>query len=173
MFGSLSFNEILFIMVLALLIFGPKRLPQIGRTVGKTLGEFRRATSDLKRSMEVEMTMAEERETAAGDPPTRIVDGTEARRAPETAPDGESAPASGPRPVESAEGGEPAGAAVTAAASGVATESEDRPDGEADAGSTPPPAGDDTAEPTDDEAYGTGPSGGRDRRVAREPIDGS
>ena len=79
MFGSLSFNEILFIMVLALLIFGPKRLPQIGRTIGKTLGEFRRATSDLKRSMEVEMTMAEERETAAGDAPPRIAAGTEAR----------------------------------------------------------------------------------------------
>ena len=80
MFGSLSFNEILFIMVLALLIFGPKRLPQIGRTIGKTLGEFRRATGDLKRSMEVEMTMAEERETAAGAPSPRLVADSEPRR---------------------------------------------------------------------------------------------
>ena len=78
MFGSLSFNEILFIMVLALLIFGPKRLPQIGRTVGKALGEFRRATSDLKRSMEVEMSAAEEPGATA--PAARIAPGTEARR---------------------------------------------------------------------------------------------
>lgn len=61
MFGSLSFNEIFFIMVLALLIFGPKRLPQIGRTLGRALGEFRRASSDFKRSMEVEMTLDDER----------------------------------------------------------------------------------------------------------------
>ena len=79
MFGSLSFNEILFIMVLALLIFGPKRLPQIGRTVGKALGEFRRATSDLKRSMEVEMSAAEEPQAAAPTPAS-VVAGTEPRR---------------------------------------------------------------------------------------------
>lgn len=61
MFGSLSFNEIFFIMVLALLIFGPKRLPQIGRTLGRAIGEFRRASSDFKRSMEVEMSLDDER----------------------------------------------------------------------------------------------------------------
>jgi sec-independent protein translocase protein TatB len=49
----------LFILVVALLIFGPKRLPELGRTIGKALGEFRRATTDLKRSIDVEMTMAE------------------------------------------------------------------------------------------------------------------
>ena len=64
MFGSLSFNEILFIMVLVLLIFSPKRLPQMGRTIGKALGEFRRASSDLKRSMEIEMTLTEEQQAA-------------------------------------------------------------------------------------------------------------
>lgn len=61
MFGSLSFTEIFFIMVLALLIFGPKRLPEIGRTIGKAIGEFRRASSDFKRSVEVELSMDEER----------------------------------------------------------------------------------------------------------------
>jgi TatA/E family protein of Tat protein translocase len=81
MFGSLSFNEILFIMVLALLIFGPKRLPQIGRTMGKALGEFRRASSDLKRSMEVELTLAEERERATTGKTTPIAaSGTQPRR---------------------------------------------------------------------------------------------
>jgi len=60
MFGSVSFNEILMILVLALLIFGPKRLPQIGRTIGRALGEFRRASSELKRTVEVEMREVDE-----------------------------------------------------------------------------------------------------------------
>jgi Tat protein translocase TatB subunit len=51
--------EIVFIMVLALLIFGPRRLPEVGRTVGKALGEFRRATNDLKRSIEQEVRSEE------------------------------------------------------------------------------------------------------------------
>ncbi len=55
MLGSLGLPEILFILVLALLVFGPKRLPQVGRTLGKALGEFRRATTDLKRSIDDEL----------------------------------------------------------------------------------------------------------------------
>jgi TatA/E family protein of Tat protein translocase len=60
MIGSLGLPELLFIMVLALLVFGPRKLPEIGRTLGRALGEFRRATSDLKRTLDVEMS-AEER----------------------------------------------------------------------------------------------------------------
>ncbi len=52
MFGSLGLPEILFILVIALLVFGPRRLPEIGRTIGKALGEFRRATTELKRSID-------------------------------------------------------------------------------------------------------------------------
>ena len=47
------------ILLLALLLFGPKRLPEIGRTLGKALGEFRRSTNDLKRSIQTEMTLEE------------------------------------------------------------------------------------------------------------------
>ncbi len=39
----------------ALLIFGPRKLPELGRTLGRGLAEFRRATSDLKRSIDVEL----------------------------------------------------------------------------------------------------------------------
>lgn len=56
MIGSLGLPEMLFILVVALLIFGPRKLPEIGRTMGKALGEFRRATSDLKRTLDVEMS---------------------------------------------------------------------------------------------------------------------
>jgi TatA/E family protein of Tat protein translocase len=54
MFG-LSVQELIFILVLALLIFGPKRLPEIGRTIGRGLSEFRRASNELKRSIEVDL----------------------------------------------------------------------------------------------------------------------
>lgn len=40
--------EMIVILVIALIVFGPKRLPEIGRTVGKSLREFRRASQDLK-----------------------------------------------------------------------------------------------------------------------------
>lgn len=74
MFGPLGAMEILFIMVLALLIFGPRRLPEVGRTVGKALGEFRRATNDLKRSVNAELALEEERPLPRrpGSPPSAI-----------------------------------------------------------------------------------------------------
>ena len=62
MLGSLGLPELLFIMLLALLVFGPRRLPEIGRTIGRALGEFRRATTDLKRSMDVELRSEDFRE---------------------------------------------------------------------------------------------------------------
>jgi TatA/E family protein of Tat protein translocase len=60
MFGPLGFPELIFILVLALLIFGPKRLPEIGRTVGKGLAEFRKASNDLKRSINTELALDEQ-----------------------------------------------------------------------------------------------------------------
>ncbi len=60
MFGPLGFPELVFILVLALLIFGPKRLPEVGRTIGKGMAQFRRATTDLKRTIESEISLEEE-----------------------------------------------------------------------------------------------------------------
>jgi len=50
--------ELIFIFALALLIFGPKKLPELGKQLGKGLGEFKRASTDLKRSIEEEVEKA-------------------------------------------------------------------------------------------------------------------
>jgi TatA/E family protein of Tat protein translocase len=54
-FGSIGLPELIMILAVALLLFGPRKLPEIGRTIGKALGEFRRASNDLKRTIEEEV----------------------------------------------------------------------------------------------------------------------
>jgi sec-independent protein translocase protein TatA len=58
--GPLGWEETVFIFVFALLIFGPKKLPELGRTLGKAMTEFRRASSDLKSSFDREMRSLEQ-----------------------------------------------------------------------------------------------------------------
>jgi TatA/E family protein of Tat protein translocase len=60
--GPLGWQETIFIFVLALLIFGPKKLPELGRTIGKAMTEFRRASSELRGTFDREMRTLE-RET--------------------------------------------------------------------------------------------------------------
>src|SRR5437867_10977748 len=60
--GPLGMQEMVFIFILALLIFGPKKLPELGKTLGKAMTEFRRASSDLKSTFDREMSNLE-RET--------------------------------------------------------------------------------------------------------------
>lgn len=59
MFGSLGVPELLLIFVVILIVFGPRRIPEIGRTLGKALGEFRKATDDLKSTIEREVRLEE------------------------------------------------------------------------------------------------------------------
>ena len=59
MFGSVGGMEILLVLVVALLLFGPRKLPQIGKTVGRALSEFRRATTEFKSNLEREVEMDE------------------------------------------------------------------------------------------------------------------
>lgn len=68
MFGSLGTTEIIFILVIALIIFGPRKLPQLGRTIGESLAQFRRASEDFKRSWEQEITMEEKRLQSSASP---------------------------------------------------------------------------------------------------------
>jgi Tat protein translocase TatB subunit len=55
MFGTLGGPEIFLILVVALIVFGPRRLPEIGKSVGKMLAEFRKASNDFKRTIEDEV----------------------------------------------------------------------------------------------------------------------
>jgi sec-independent protein translocase protein TatA len=70
MFGSIGGPELLLVFVLALLLFGPRKLPEIGRTIGKTLAEFKRATNEFNFSLEreIEMEKLQETKPAAEDP---------------------------------------------------------------------------------------------------------
>src|SRR5713226_7771769 len=55
MFGSIGMPELILIFVVALLVFGPKKLPEIGKSLGKGLAEFKRASDELKKTIEQEI----------------------------------------------------------------------------------------------------------------------
>jgi TatA/E family protein of Tat protein translocase len=59
MFGPLGLPELLLIFAVALIVFGPRRLPEIGRTLGKALGEFKKAGDELKNTIEREVRIEE------------------------------------------------------------------------------------------------------------------
>ena len=59
MFGSIGGFEMLVLMGIGLLVFGPRKLPEIGRTLGKAMLEFRRAVMELRSSIEKEINLEE------------------------------------------------------------------------------------------------------------------
>jgi sec-independent protein translocase protein TatA len=62
MFGSVGMPELLVIFVIALIVFGPKKLPELGRSLGKGLAEFKRASTELRHTFEEEVRLEEERD---------------------------------------------------------------------------------------------------------------
>ena len=61
MFGSIGMPELIIILTLALIIFGPRKLPELGRSLGKSLGEFKRASNELRNTLDEEIRIEEER----------------------------------------------------------------------------------------------------------------
>jgi TatA/E family protein of Tat protein translocase len=60
--GPLGMPELIVIFVIALLVFGPRKLPELGRSLGKSLGEFKRASNELRNTLEEEVRVEEQRE---------------------------------------------------------------------------------------------------------------
>ena len=61
MLGSIGMPELIIILVIALIIFGPRKLPELGRSLGKSLSEFKRASNELKSTLEEEIRLDEQR----------------------------------------------------------------------------------------------------------------
>ena len=68
---NLGMPEMIFLFVLALIIFGPKKLPEIGRQVGRALNEFKRASNEFKAQIETEIANIEKESTPQILPPTQ------------------------------------------------------------------------------------------------------
>jgi len=142
-------TDSIILMIMALVVFGPRRLPQIGRQIGKLMYEFRKASNDFKFQMEEELRMAEEADrrkkeeerqrslaateqaSVSADPPAKTVDspypveGTHpAQYLPET-PTGTTTEESVPRILPPS-----TGETVTAARPGHVAESPSEPAGE-------------------------------------------
>ena len=67
MFGPIGMPELVLIFLVALLVFGPKKLPELGRSLGRGLAEFKRASEDLKRTIEDEIEQGKHHVAAVQD----------------------------------------------------------------------------------------------------------
>jgi TatA/E family protein of Tat protein translocase len=61
MFGTLGMPELIVIFVIGLLVFGPRKLPELGRSLGKGIAEFKKATNDLQTALDQEIRVEEQR----------------------------------------------------------------------------------------------------------------
>ena len=69
MLGSIGMPELLIIFVVALIVFGPRKLPELGRSLGKSLAEFKRASNELRNTLDEEIRIEEHKTVPAPPPP--------------------------------------------------------------------------------------------------------
>lgn len=81
MFGSIGMPELVIILVIALIIFGPRKLPELGKSLGKSINEFKKASTELQNTLEKEIQLEEQKEkeevrakTAAATPAPAVID---------------------------------------------------------------------------------------------------
>jgi sec-independent protein translocase protein TatA len=63
--GPIGIPELVIIFVVALIVFGPRKLPELGRSLGKGLAEFKRASNELQRTLDEEIRNEEQQKPAA------------------------------------------------------------------------------------------------------------
>ena len=79
MFGSIGMPELVIILVIALIIFGPRKLPELGKSLGKSINEFKKASTELQNTLEQEIKLEEQKDertktAAAAPPPPEVID---------------------------------------------------------------------------------------------------
>lgn len=85
--GNLGWPEILIILGIALIIFGPRKLPELGKSLGQSLAQFRRASEDFKRTWEEEVEMEKRKLNALVEDTSPIVRDEEIYGAADAAPE--------------------------------------------------------------------------------------
>jgi sec-independent protein translocase protein TatA len=68
MFGSIGMPELIIIFVIALIIFGPRKLPELGKSLGKSIAEFKKASNELRNTLEEEIRIEEQKEVKPATP---------------------------------------------------------------------------------------------------------
>jgi Tat protein translocase TatB subunit len=99
---NIGMPELLVILTVALIVLGPKRLPEIARALGKAMAEFRKATSGLTEELENARAMLEEEARKASEPPPPRVTpaiGAEPKAAASAPERGSESPGGGPAPT--------------------------------------------------------------------------
>ena len=87
MFGNIGMPELIVIFTIALLIFGPRKLPELGRSLGRSLSEFKKASNELRSTLEEEIRVEEQQQREVAKPATPpVTAGTPVAQAEEPAP---------------------------------------------------------------------------------------